>query len=122
MTQATLFDRPTAPEPLPYQGRTVEARTAGREAADHAAARRPMLAHRYLELLLRQGAHGATDHEAAAALRCPVSSICSTRAGALVRDQIAAHGHRRGPYGEANTAYVLRIILDQPLTPREVSA
>ena len=55
--------------------------------------------------------------EAAHALRCPVSSLCSTRAGSLVSDQIGPHGHRRGPYGEANTVYVLRIVLDERLTP-----
>lgn len=111
MTQPALFDHVPPPETLPYQGRTVEATTAGAVAAVHAATRRASLASRYLELLVRQGAHGATDHEAAAALRCPVSSICSTRAGQVVRDQIAAHGHRRGPYGEPNTCYVLKICI-----------
>lgn len=119
MTQPALFDHQAPPETLPAQGRTPEARVAGWCAAVHAAARRGRLAHRYLDLLLRQGAHGATDHEAAQALRCPVSSLCSTRAGSLVRDQIGPHGHRRGPYGEANTVYVLRIVLDERLTPRE---
>lgn len=121
MTQPALFDHVPPPASLPVQGRTPDARVSGEIAAVHAATRRVSLAHRYLDLLVRLGAHGATDHEAAAALRCPVSSICSTRAGLTVRDQIAPHGHRRGPFGDPNTVYVLRIVLDQPLTPREVA-
>lgn len=122
VTQAALFDHQDAPESLPYQGRTTEAIVAGRDAADHAAQRRGRLAMRYLDALLRAGAEGLTDHEAAQRLTCPVSSVCSTRAGATVRDQIAPHGHRRGPYGEANTVYVLRLVVDQPIGSRETSA
>lgn len=117
MTQAGLFDQRAAPVSLPYQGDTVEARIAGREAADHAAVRRGRLQARYLAVLLKVGAHGLTDHEAAHALGCPVSSICSTRNG--VRSQIAPHGHRRGPYGEINTVHVLRIVVGQRLDPQE---
>jgi hypothetical protein len=101
MTQEALF--PLAPpESLPVQGRTPETRAASAEAAQHAAVRRPQLAQRYLDALLRAGAAG---------LRCPVSSICSTRAGHQVRDQIAPHGHRTGPYGKRNTAFALRVAI-----------
>lgn len=115
--QASLFDHTPPPASLPYQGRTVEAVSAGAAAAVSASQRRASLANRYLDLLLRQGAHGATDHEASTALRCPVSSICSTRSGAVVKWQITAHGHRRGPYQELNTVYVLRLAIGERLEP-----
>lgn len=116
--QPPLFDHTRPPESLPFQGRSVEALAAGARAALSAAGRRGSLASRYLELLLRAGAQGLTDHEAATALHCPVSSICSTRAGSQVRGQIAPHGHRRGPYQEINTVYVLRIVLGERVEPR----
>lgn len=107
--QPSLFDHvPPAPS-LPYQGRTVDALVAGAAAAVSAGTRRARLVDRYLDLLLRRGAHGATDHEAAASLNCPVSSICSTRATDTAAHQITAHGHRRGPYGEINTVFVLKV-------------
>lgn len=107
--QPSLFDHVPPPASLPYQGGSVEALVAGAAAATHAGARRARLVDRYLALLLARGAHGATDHEAAAALNCPVSSICSTRATDTAAAQITANGHRRGPYKEINTVFVLRV-------------
>lgn len=109
--QPTLFDVQSPPESLPYQGRSVETQLASLVAAERAAARRPALWNAYLDLLLRRGVHGLTDHEAAAALERPVSSICSTRASRHVAPHLVPHGHRPGPYGEANTVFVLRICL-----------
>lgn len=103
-----IFALTPPPDSLPVQGLTPETRDAGAQAATHAAARRGRLADRYLALINDCALLGATDHEAAHALRVPVSSICSTRAGRLVRDRIQPHGHRRGPYGELNTVWCRR--------------
>jgi hypothetical protein len=108
MTQQALFDRINPPPALPVQGRGVVSRAASTDGARVAAAHRASLQQRYLDLLLRVGAHGATDHEAAAHLRCGVSSLCSTRAG--LGAQLVEHGHRTGPAGARNTVYVLRIV------------
>ena len=91
-------------ESLPFQGRTPQSRHTGRKAALAAAERRPSLQQRYLDLLAGFE-DGFTDREAADAMCCPVSSICSTRAA--VRDQLVTLGERMGPYGSTNTVWGL---------------
>lgn len=76
------------------------------KAAVAAAARRGPKTARYLRLLAERGAR--TDHEAAAALSLPLSSICSIRNNAvdcgLVVKGIA---ERPSPYGKACSTWEL---------------
>ena len=76
MTQPTLdWSRDVS---LPVSGRTSQARQASATGAQAAVTRRGALTLRYLALL----AHGpCSDHEAARALGCGVSSVCSIRNG-----------------------------------------
>ena len=116
MKQTSFFELPDPPPPLPtlpYQGSTADARWASLTAAQQEQVRREHLKTRYLDLLLRRGALGATDHEAAEWLCVQVCSLCSTRAA--LRAHLTSHGHRVGPTGKPNTVWVLRIAIGQAL-------
>jgi hypothetical protein len=106
------MDQPT----LPFTGRSPRARHCGYLAARSAGARRPRLRDAYVQWLAQRGELGGTDHEAAAALGCPVSSVCSTRSA--VRERIVDAGDRVGPYGERNTVWRLRRALAPAGEPR----
>lgn len=94
---------------LPFQGVTPQSRHTGYKAAASAATRRESLQSRYVKVLedwaRDHDGDGLTDHEAARILCCPVSSMCSTRAG--IRTKLRTHGEREGPYGEPNTIWIL---------------
>ena len=116
MDQPRLFDLPAPPPALPtlpHQGSTADARWASLTAAQQEQVRREQLKNRYLDLLLRRGSLGATDHEAAEWLCVQVCSMCSTRAA--LRMHVTSHGHRPGPAGKPNTVWALRIAVGQAL-------
>jgi hypothetical protein len=103
MTQPSLFD--TSPRPtLPHSGLSRIARECSVDAARAAAPRRGRLQERYLEYLRLMGS--SSDHQAAAWLRCPLSSVNSTRGA--VKDQVVAVGKTKGPYGTPVTLFALR--------------
>lgn len=120
MRQQSFFELPDPPPTLPtlpHQGSTPDARWASLTAAQQEQVRREYLKTRYLELLLRRGSLGATDHEAAEWLRVQVCSMCSTRAA--LRAHLTSHGHRPGPAGKPNTVWALRIAVGQALGPSD---
>ena len=114
MTQPTL---PLDPTParvptLPHRGRTAVSRACSREAAQRAAGGRPTKTARYLVFLEEHGP--ASDHQAAAALGVPLSSICSIRNGIIDRAEEAGQrapivpvSKRLGPYGADVTIWGL---------------
>lgn len=114
MRQQSFFDAPDPPPALPtlpHQGSTPAARWASLTAAQQEQVRREHLKNRYMDLLLRRGSLGATDHEASEWLGVMVSSMCSTRAA--LRAHLTSHGHRPGPAGKPNTVWVLRLAIGQ---------
>jgi hypothetical protein len=110
--QGSLFDAERLPT-LPHAGLTRIARECSIEAARAAAPRRGRLQERYLQYLELMGS--ATDQMAAKYLRCPVSSVNSTRNGINAQareadgiDAIAPAGKARGEFGTPNTLWSLR--------------
>lgn len=62
---------------------------------------------RYLAALVRARHQGLTDHEAAALLELPVTSICARRGSKHGRMYVVDSGsRRRGPTGVANTVWI----------------
>ncbi len=89
---------------LPFSGSTPISRHHSALAAKDASAGRVTKTLRFLDLLKHAGARGLTDHEAAAAMGCPLSSINSIRngAGPLV---VPADEHGLSPYGKKVTKW-----------------
>jgi hypothetical protein len=88
---------------LPFTGRAPMSRHCSYRAAVAAGRDRGRKTAVYLAHMETQGELGATDHEAAAALRYPLSSINSIRNGAI--DRLVAAGKRPGPYGQDCTVW-----------------
>lgn len=82
---------------LPFGGRAPQARQCSHDSAQAARVTRGAKTRRYLDWLREHGP--AIDHEAAAALGWPLSTICSVRNGAL------NHGQRIVPAGKALSPY-----------------
>lgn len=89
---------------LPFSGRSPISRHHSALAAQQASAGRVTKTLRYLEILQHAGARGLTDHEAAAAMGVPLSSICSIRngSGPLVEP---SDEHGLSPFGKRVTRW-----------------
>lgn len=98
---------PLTQEGLPFQGISPIARQNSYLAATSVAASRGIKTEWY-RAYLRSRPGGATDHQAARALKVPRSSICSIRNALCTAGLVEAVGSTVGPYGKRCTLWALR--------------
>jgi len=92
---------------LPFQGLCLTARQCSYVAAESVAASRPRKTDWYLAYL-RSHRAGATDHQAARALKIPRSSICSIRNTLMTAGLVEPVGTTIGRYGKRCTLWAIR--------------
>jgi hypothetical protein len=95
---------------LPWSGKTQTSRHCSRQAAVSAASTRVYKSQRYFDYLKLIGR--ASDHQAAADLGWPLSSICSIRNGLFDRGLIAVSGTIEGKYGKRVTLWRTRDFIE----------
>lgn len=90
---------------LPWSGKTATSRHCSERAAVTAAQTRTWKMDKYLTYLDRIGR--ASDHQAAADLGWPLSSICSIRNGWVDKGRVEVRGTIDGKYGKKVTLWGL---------------
>jgi hypothetical protein len=90
---------------LPFAGKTPRSRQSSYLAAVSASEHRAVKRERYLTWLETVGS--ATDHGAAEHFDWPLSSVCSTRNGAVDLGYVTALGDCLGRYGKRVTVWCL---------------